>query len=345
MPIVPAKCTQCGGNIEVNTSQELGVCKYCGMTFIIEKAINNYNTYISNVNVNIENYRILAQRYSQSGNIIESLEYYKKIIEFEPNDWESAFYIELYKPLVSNDCLNVNVDIIKQFSNNWIKKSNNSLKIKKEITEAIASLSSVIYSNGMDDCFSNPNAYDYLIKSINLYDILYQINLMNDQTLAIQYLEKIISQLNSGKKLLFLHEEYMTKTFGKSIMTEIDTLKDKYVREMLKYNPNYIVEKDKDSPSNSNQKLTSNGCYIATCVYGSYDCPEVWTLRRFRDYTLYKTWYGRLFIKMYYFLSPKIVKYFGKYNFFKKFFKIILNKIVKKLNQNGFDNHSYIDKY
>lgn len=24
------------------------------------------------------------------------------------------------------------------------------------------------------------------------------------------------------------------------------------------------------------------GCYIATCVYGSYDCPQVWILRRFR---------------------------------------------------------------
>lgn len=23
----------------------------------------------------------------------------------------------------------------------------------------------------------------------------------------------------------------------------------------------------------------SGGCYVATCVYGSYDCPEVWTLR------------------------------------------------------------------
>ncbi len=30
-----------------------------------------------------------------------------------------------------------------------------------------------------------------------------------------------------------------------------------------------------------------NGCYIATCVYGSYDCPEVWTLRRFRDDVLW----------------------------------------------------------
>ena len=42
------------------------------------------------------------------------------------------------------------------------------------------------------------------------------------------------------------------------------------------------------------------GCYVATAVYGSYDCPEVWTLRRYRDYSLAETWYGRAFIKLYY---------------------------------------------
>ena len=52
-------------------------------------------------------------------------------------------------------------------------------------------------------------------------------------------------------------------------------------------------------------------CYIATCVYGSYNCPEVWTLRRFRDYYLYKHFFGKLFIKIYYKISPVIVKLFG----------------------------------
>ena len=28
------------------------------------------------------------------------------------------------------------------------------------------------------------------------------------------------------------------------------------------------------------------------CIYGSYDCPEVWTLRRYRDKFLSETWYG-----------------------------------------------------
>ena len=49
---------------------------------------------------------------------------------------------------------------------------------------------------------------------------------------------------------------------------------------------------------------TGNGCYIATAVYGSYDCPEVWTLRRYRDNELAKTWYGRAFIHSCYAISP-----------------------------------------
>lgn len=72
------------------------------------------------------------------------------------------------------------------------------------------------------------------------------------------------------------------------------------------------------------QKLVvNNGCYIATAVYGSYDCPQVWTLRRFRDYTLAKTWYGRAFIKTYYAISPTLVKWFGHTKWFKSMWKMV----------------------
>lgn len=40
--------------------------------------------------------------------------------------------------------------------------------------------------------------------------------------------------------------------------------------------------------SNSNVNSNSGGCYVATAVYGSYDCPQVWTLRRFRSFSLAK---------------------------------------------------------
>ena len=88
----------------------------------------------------------------------------------------------------------------------------------------------------------------------------------------------------------------------------------------------------------------AGGCYVATAVYGSYDCPEVWTLRRFRDNTLAETWYGRAFIRTYYAISPTLVKLFGNTEWFKNMWKPTLDKMVKKLNNNGVDNTAYNDR-
>ena len=88
----------------------------------------------------------------------------------------------------------------------------------------------------------------------------------------------------------------------------------------------------------------SQGCYVATCVYGSYDCPQVWTLRRFRDYTLANTGIGRAFIRTYYAISPTIVKWFGKTRWFKGIWLPVLNRLVKKLNTHGVEDTPYLDQ-
>ena len=88
---------------------------------------------------------------------------------------------------------------------------------------------------------------------------------------------------------------------------------------------------------------SSGGCYIATCVYGSYDCPEVWVLRRYRDFTLAKTWYGRAFIRTYYAISPTVVHIFGKTKVFQKFWRCKLNRFVLKLKQSGYEDTPYKD--
>ena len=100
------------------------------------------------------------------------------------------------------------------------------------------------------------------------------------------------------------------------------------------------------SPSSSySRPSSSGGCYVATAVYGSYDCPEVWLLRRYRDYYLDKNFFGRLFIKIYYAISPTLVKWFGKSKWFKKLIKPILEKKIKKLKELGYSDTEYDDKY
>ena len=88
----------------------------------------------------------------------------------------------------------------------------------------------------------------------------------------------------------------------------------------------------------------NQGCYVATCVYGSYDCPQVWTLRRFRDHTLAATAPGRAFIRTYYAISPTIVKWFGKTKWFKKMWQGVLDGMVQRLNRSGVEDTPYNDK-
>ncbi|MGN0469376.1 MAG: CFI-box-CTERM domain-containing protein [Acutalibacteraceae bacterium] len=104
-----------------------------------------------------------------------------------------------------------------------------------------------------------------------------------------------------------------------------------------------LTAKTDNSIKGKEENKSEGGCYIATSVYGSYDCPEVWTLRRFRDRNLSAKWYGRLFIRIYYSISPSLVKHFGHTKCFQRFWKKHLDKLVVKLQNNGFENTPYND--
>lgn len=89
---------------------------------------------------------------------------------------------------------------------------------------------------------------------------------------------------------------------------------------------------------------SSGRCYVATAVYGSYDCPQVWTLRRYRDYTLAETWYGRAFIHTYYAISPALVKWFGHTDWFKNMCRRKLDRMVSNLQKKGIESTPYEDR-
>ncbi len=110
----------------------------------------------------------------------------------------------------------------------------------------------------------------------------------------------------------------------------------------------FVKEKEPErviTPVQTTVKQTGkkNGCYIATCVYGSYDCPQVWMLRRFRDQNLRKNWLGRFFIKIYYTVSPMLVKIFGDKMLFKSFGKKCLDVLILWLQGKGIEDTPYTD--
>lgn len=93
----------------------------------------------------------------------------------------------------------------------------------------------------------------------------------------------------------------------------------------------------------ANASASTGGCYVATAVYGSYDCPEVWTLRRFRDYSLARSAAGRSFIRAYYAVSPTLVRVLGGNKWFVRSGRLLLSRFVKRCNAHGYSDSPYDD--
>jgi hypothetical protein len=86
------------------------------------------------------------------------------------------------------------------------------------------------------------------------------------------------------------------------------------------------------------------GCYVATAVYGSYDCPEVWVLRRWRDNHLATTTSGRQFIRFYYRVSPTVVQAVGNQRWFSRAVHRPLDRFVARLRAAGYSSLPYSDE-
>lgn len=84
----------------------------------------------------------------------------------------------------------------------------------------------------------------------------------------------------------------------------------------------------KGSSDGSSSSSDGSGCYVATMVYGSYDAPNVLTLRKFRDRFLDKYNWGRNFIKWYYKNSPGFVERNKNNRFINCVIRLLLNVFV-----------------
>lgn len=137
----------------------------------------------------------------------------------------------------------------------------------------------------------------------------------------------------------------MSVCFGDrtSLVNELDGLYKRIQANNPLFIPPQLPATRGVSPVSTSQ-TSGGGCYVATCVYGSYDCPQVWTLRRFRDNDLASTWYGRLFIRTYYAFSPTIVKLFGNTEWFKSMWRGKLDRMVAELQEKGYEATPYEDK-
>lgn len=106
--LVPAKCTNCGGQLTVDAKQKSAICPFCNSSFIIEQAINNYNVQINgNMNVgnatininglNTANLVARAVAFESQNNLKTALEYFDRVLDIDINNADAIQGIKRIK--------------------------------------------------------------------------------------------------------------------------------------------------------------------------------------------------------------------------------------------------------
>lgn len=90
MELVSARCTNCGGEIQLDKDKETGYCLHCGSKVVVKDAIKNIR--IDNSHL-VDNYYTILNSALESGNYSEVEKYCNKIIEITPND-SNAWYLK-----------------------------------------------------------------------------------------------------------------------------------------------------------------------------------------------------------------------------------------------------------
>ncbi len=337
------------GSHDILKQEGYYVCQNCGTKYAPEEAkklmiegtvdVSGSTVKIDNSD-DLRNLYELARRARMGNNSENARRYYEQIVLRDPSSWEAYFYSIYFQSLNCHidefghtaakiiNCEGVVFDLIK--------KQEYNLAVKRQSIEEIANhlikISNKIYFeyenyyNGIDDAIKYRYEQEYVEVCCAARDIVYYagdwiVSIFGDSfgdtaakcwELGVEQHDKLMPALDKKKESKEIVKQYRDK--------------------ITKYNPKYV-------------KPSKNvGCYIATAVYGTYDCPQVWTLRRYRDYSLAEKWYGRVFIHGYYFVSPLLVKWFGSTRWFKCIWKWKLDRMIEKLNQNGVDNSPYCDR-
>lgn len=342
-------CEMCGSTNLIK-KDGVFVCQSCGTQYSVEEAkkmmvegtVDVKGTVKVDTSDELKNLYEIARRAKDSDNYENAAKYYDMILVKDPQSWEANFYLVYSQAMcckiaeIANAAQKVHntypciISLIKENV-----KEEDCMSVVQEITDKVTGLSSMLSEvtiktfKEIDGTVQSQFSAEYMnhafcAANISLLwgDNLYELD-------KEKYHDNIIVVWKNGVDQL-----------GLALKKCLDVKSSIVLEDVVKQYENKISQMDTSYVA----KNYKAGCYIATAVYGSYDCPQVWTLRRYRDYTLAETRFGRAFIKAYYATSPTMVKWFGETSWFKSIGRKFLDKKVKKLNDNGVADTRYCDK-
>ena len=343
MGMIALKCPQCGADIQLDDTREFGFCNYCGTKVMQDKVVVEHTgAVVIDESDALEKLYKAARNARDASDDLTALRHYENLSAKDPDNWEPVYYSAVLKTsnitngeigsatiLISN-CLPKTISLIANLETNEQKKS-----AVEEVVDDVC-----IRAQWLDKCSyqyylsiqSATNLSNYKNRTLNIANMVRKcgviIETFGDMT-DNDYKSLVIKCF---KQAIYINNSYGTRSPYIGNLYDDESL-ERISNEIRKYDPSFPPFQKKQS-----------GCYVATAIYGSYNCPEVWTLRRFRDNSLALTWYGRLFITLYYAISPTIVKWFGQRKWFNKMWRGKLDRMVEKLHSEGYEDTPYEDK-
>lgn len=343
-------CEMCGST---NLIKQDGVyvCQSCGTKYSVEEArkmmvegtVDVKGTVKVDTSDELKNLYEIARRAKDSDNSENAAKYYDMILVKDPKSWEANFYVVYFQAMsckiagiwsAANSLSNCIIPVLQLVQENVTDADEQSLvieelKLRFALAANMLANAAKNHYDGIGDEIKADYTQEYINNAAECSSMLYLFGNEVESVFEGKYADASVFAWKDG---INIHNQYLRyladKEGNKNLMK-------KYAAKILKYESDYQLPQFNES---------SEGCYIATAVYGSYDCPQVWTLRRYRDYTLAQSCFGRAFIKTYYAISPKMVRWFGKTNWFKSIGKKMLDKKVQKLNNVGFADTQYEDR-
>ena len=343
-------CEMCGST-DLMKQEGVFVCLSCGCKYSVEEAkkmmiegtVEVQGTVKVDTSGELANLYQIARRAKDDNNGENAAKYYDMILVKDPASWEATFYVVYFKAMeckiaqiqsagisVSN-CIDTVLKLIKDNVND----KNEQKRAYTEVATRVIIIASMLFNgaknhyDGIDGQIQHNYTQEWLNNSFAAMNCAYILGDNLDLLFGTDSEANTLS-VTAWKQGIAWHQSLIKNLADK---TGNRNTVNNYTSKIRKYDNSY----------NAPQESTG-GCYVATAVYGSYDCPEVWTLRRYRDYTLAKSWCGRAFIKTYYAISPTLVKWFGHTAWFKKMWRGKLDHMVANLNASGVEDTPYDDK-
>lgn len=362
-------CEMCGSTNLVK-QDGVFVCQSCGTKYSIEEArkmmvegtVNVQGTVKVDKTEESNNLLSLALASIESLNGEEAYAYANRALESNPSNPE-AWFLKMKAVGLTAILKDLKVlDVVKagnkaiELSNGekaeavysyYLQKMLNDLKFCMNQLADTESIKKIFEINSLSNFVT---AAQKTLNSDTICSLILQqvdlVVLLRDHVpdSAISSNEGLATQAREVSKQWVFYVDALKERFKVYGATLNDATVTKYNNILIRLKQGLPQEMQAEIQEQKITKETSGGCYVATAVYGSYDCPEVWTLRRFRDNTLAETWYGRAFIHTYYAISPTLVKWFGQTSWFKNICKSPLDKLVRNLQSKGIDSSPYNDR-